>query len=681
MLDFTEKIEPDKILKLLSRGLPYYLKSWHDLDEQRGLFGSVNPRSYNMSTVGSSSPVIEYVLRPHINVLIILSCYIYLNKTDSIKDIISKEELVIKLNKGIRWVCDTHITGELNVETFLERRRWGENWRSSLWASLLGAVSVFAGSVIDKRDQRRIREIIAHEANRFIDVTPPSGCYVDTKLEENAQDAMIMAWAINICPIHQNVKKWEESLKVWSLNIASSVHDSADHSEYFGASVSRTVTTCNLFYDFTAENHGFFHPEILSYGTWITLSMAAYALHKQKRPSCFERKNHQRTYDILMRFCLPNGMLFAPGGHDLPLFTPHPFAFAWGLWHSDPKAMLFTGKLLSWMDTALVPKEENEGPWVFGFEQTGEGWELFFQSQAGAELALLACLPFPKEERGVSAGLIENAIDTRHIYPYIEICYRRNVRSSRSMAWKAIGAHPMVNLNIHCRPELLAPFKAAMLGIPSVSDSIKYWEVLFHNDTYQNQKAGFDSSGRIVYYGASGKQILTRDLRVLTWGEEGILVLDQIKADADVEMLDQYLSPIYLVNDHWTNNKLELVSGSLKEEFTFDYKKYREVRCPVPWANIENELLLQFIWGNNNALYYLPGGVRNAPPYWKNCRLDMLAIHAERALVSAGNVAYSAGFYIGGGKGSRSMFKTTGSCGEFFKGLVVMDGRITMGLE
>jgi hypothetical protein len=58
----------------------------------------------------------------------------------------------------------------------------------------------------------------------------------------------------------------------------------------------------------------------------------------------------------------------------------------------------------------------------------------------------------------------------------------------------------------------------------------------------------------------------------------------------------------------------------------------------------------------------------------------MLAIHVEPAQASAGSVVYSAGFYIGGGKGPR-MFKTTGSCGEFFKGLVVMDGRITTGLD
>lgn len=678
MLAFTEKIEPDKILRLLSRSLPYYLKSWHEIDDQTGIFGSVDPRSFNMRSVGSSSPVIEYVLRPHLNILCILSSFLHLKRTDLTGGIVSKEEIISILKKGVRWACDTHLTGDTDVETFLERKRWGENWRSSLWASLLGVISVFAGEVLDKNSQKRIREIIAHEANRFTDVQPPNGCEVDTKVEENAQDAMVLAWAINLCPNHPEAENWLKSLRVWSVNIASCNQDRADHSEYFGSSIAKTVTTRNLFPDLTAENHGFFHPEVLSYGMWIILAVAAYALQDREYPTFLMRKNNQRTFDILIRFCLPTGMIFAPGGHDIPMFVPRPLALAWGLWHNDPRALHLTGKLLSWMDSVLVSDQENQGPWIYGFEQKMEGWELLFQSQVGLELALLASLPFSKEQRLFSAGQIENSLDTKHIYPYIEICYRRNVRATRSMAWKALGSHPMIGINVHNQPELVAPFKAALLGIPAVSDHVKNWEVLYHHDRFHRD--GFDTSGRIVYYGASGKQVLHRDLRVLTWGEEGLIVLDEITADVPLEVQEQYLSPVYLVNDHWTGKSLDFSSGSLRETFSSFQRKYREVSCPSFWASIENHLLFQFVWGRSKGLYYLPGGERNAPPYWKNCRLDMLAVHVEATQVEAGDPVYSTGFYIGGGKGPRP-FKSAGTAGEFFKGLVIMDGKITMGLD
>jgi len=678
MLQFTEKIEPTKILLLLAKGLPYYLESWREIDERRGLFGAIDPKNFNMRSVGSSSPVIEYVLRPHLNILCVLGGYLYLNQTDLISMSITRSELIDRLKRGLAWACDCHVTGDLEVETFLGRKKWGDNWRSSTWATMLGVVAVLAESVLDEGEQIRIREILAHEADRFTGVTPPSGCRVDSKAEENAQDAMLIAWAINLCPHHPNITQWEETLKTWAVNIDSSVHDGADHSEYFGASIADAVTTCNLFPDFTAENHGFFHPDAISYGMWLVLAMAAYTFQRRDPPKYLARKNHQRTFDILIRFCLPNGTLFAPGGHDMPLFMPHPLALAWGHWYSDHRAMHMTGKLLAWMDTALVSKEERT-PWVLGFEPSHDGWELFFQSQVGAELALLATLPFPKEQRGSSAGQVENALDTRHVYPYIEVCFRRNVRSTRSVAWKAIGGHPMIGLNLHARTELVAPFKAALLGVPSVDDAVKSSVVLFHNDRYQRE-GGFDTSGRVAYFAANGRRVLTRDLRVLTWGEEGLVVLDQITANAALQINEQYLSPAYIVNDRWTSGSIEIVSGSFRETVAFDQRKYKETPCPSFWANIDNQLLYQFLWGRSKGLCYLPGGERNAPPYWKNCRLDMLAIRVEPASVEPGDTVYSAGFYIGGGKGPR-LFKTAGNPGEFFKGLVIMDGKITIGLD
>ncbi len=678
MLHFTEKIESQKILRLLSRSIPYYLKSWTDIDEESGLFGNVDPQNFNMRSVGSSSPVIEYVIKPHLNVLCILGSYLYLNQSDLISAIISREEIEIKIRKGIHWACETHLTGSIDVSTFLGRKRWGENWRSSLWASLLGVSAVFCKDALEESQLKRIREIVAFEADRFIDLRPPSGCEVDTKLEENAQDSMVLAWAINLNPNHPHRTDWEKALRLWSVNIASCIQDRTDHSEYFGSSIAHSVTTQNVFPDMTAENHGFFHPENLAYGQWIVLTIAAYSLHNQERPDFLARKSHQRTYEILLRFCLPTGMIYAPSGSDMPMFIPRPLALAWGLWHNDPRALHMAGRLLSWMDTCLLTNEENQGPWVFGFEQCHEGWELLFQSQVGLELALLSCLPFSKEQRFFSPGQIENAVDTRHIYPYVEVCYRRNIRTTRSVSWKAIGNHPLIGINVHHQPELVAPFKGALLGIPSVSNAVKSWKVAFHQDRLLRD--GFDTFGRVDYFDAFGMKNLQRDLRVITWGEEGLIVLDKITALSKMDVFEQYLSPLYLVNDHWTGNNLDFCSGSLRESFSSLQRKYREVGCPSFWASIQNHLLFQFVWGRSKGLFYLPGGDRNAPPYWKNCRVDMLAVHVEPFTADAGATIYKAGYYIGAGKGPRP-FKTTGTASDFFKGLVVMDGKITMGID
>jgi hypothetical protein len=227
--------------------------------------------------------------------------------------------------------------------------------------------------------------------------------------------------------------------------------------------------------------------------------------------------------------------------------------------------------------------------------------------------------------------------------PYVEVCYRRNIRTTRSVAWKALGGHPLIGFSVHSQPELLVPVKAGFLGVPQVSGHIQSWDVAFHHDRIVRD--GFDTYGRIRYYDDAGAPVLHRDVRVLTWGDEGMLVFDEIIADRPLSVNEQYLSPVFLVNDHWTGDALDFYSGSLRETFNASERKFRPVQCPSFWASIGTHFLFQFVWGRTKGLYYLPGGERNAPPLWKNCRLDMLAVHVEPHDAKAGAVIYRVGFY------------------------------------
>jgi hypothetical protein len=678
MLNFSETIEPSKILRLLSRSIPYYLKSWHEVDDSHGLFGALDPESFNMRTVGSSSPVIEYVIRPHVTILCILGSFFHCGKTGLIEALLPVEELKARIRRGIRWACATHLTGTLDVPTFLERQRWGENWRSAMWATLLGITGFFCKSILDEGDRAAIRDVVTFEADRFIDCAPPSGCAIDTKVEENAQDAMVLAWALCLWSDHPHAPAWSRALALWSINSASTIHDRADHTAFLEHSFSRAITTQNLFPDMTAENHGFFNPEVLAYGAWVVLAMAAFTLHGQPPPDYMLRRNNQRTFDQLLRFGLPTGMIYTPGSHDYPLFMPRPLAFAWGLWNNNPRARMLTARLLSWMDANLPVPYEGEGPWVFGLEQQYDGWELLFQSSAGLGLALLAALPFAGEHPTLATAQTETGVDTRHIYPYVEVCYRRNIRTTRSMAWKAIGGHPIIGFSVHSQPELLVPVRAGLLGIPHADPHVHGWDVAFHHDRIVRE--GFSTWGRIRYYSDRGVMGLHRDVRVLTWGDEGLVIFDEIIADTPLSFHEQYLSPVYLVNDHWTGNALECYSGSLRETFDASERRQRVVQCPSYWASIGTHMVFQFIWGLTKGLYYVPASGRNAPGVWKNCRLDTLAVHVEQKDVEAGASPYRVGFFIGTGKGPRP-FKTSGTAGEFFKGLVVMDGKLTIGLD
>jgi hypothetical protein len=678
MIQFSENIEPKKILKLLNRSIPYYLKAWQEQENKTGFFGKTNPSVFNMNELSTSSPVIEYVIRPHVNILCILASYIYRSDDITFETELKNEQITEYLEKGISWLCDTHITGSSDVDSFLERKRWGENWRSGLWASLMGLCIFLAEDMLDKKTKNRVKRVISFEADRFIDVMPPSGSPNDTKLEENAQDTTVIAWAINLMPDSPNIEEWKSSLNLWAINIASSIKEKADHSRYLNKSVSHWTVTQTLYPDFTADNHAYFNPEILTYGMWIVLAMTAYKVHDNHVPEVFLRKVHKKTFDILLRFCLPNGMIYLPSTSDIPYFIPHPFALAWGLWSSDPRANQITKIILNWIDNVCIPETDSEVPWIPGFKAHYEGWELFFQSQVGFELSLLSTIPFEKNFRYYTLAQIDKDLNTNHIFPYIQVCYRRNTRTTRSVAWKTSDYHPAIGLNIHSYPELLIQYQASMLGIPATDIPIKQWDVAFHYEHIK--KSGFDTYGRINYYMESKELLLHRDIRVIIWGDEGILVFDRLFADAEFFLYDQYLSPCYFVNDVWTRKSLELISGSLRETIIAEKIISRDIHCPSFWVSIERSFLLQLIWGRSNGLTYVHGNEANAPRYWKNCRLDMLGVFIDEMNCEKDDIIYQVGFYAGIGKNPRP-FKTAGTCGPFFKGVVVMDGKYTLGLD
>ncbi len=678
MNNFSENIKSSEIVNFLSRSIPYYKSAWAEQGDGCGLFGSTDPEVFNMKSIGRSSPVIEYVVRPHVNILLILS--VCVSQWESVsKDIdAEKEEIVSLIDKGFKWLVETHITGSKDVDAFLSKKRWGSNWRSGMWTGIAAAAFYFSSDILSEDVKRSFRELLAYEADRFTETMPPDGCRGDTKLTENATDTMLLAWALNILNDHENVPDWEKSLFRWSLNTATSIYDKTDHTKYLDSSVAKYTTTSTLFPDYTAESYGFFSPDIYTYSIWVVAGMAAFRLHDRDVPECFYRKVHTKVYDNLLRFTLPCGLLYSPSGNDYPLFLPRPFALAWGLWNQDSRAHRITSNLLKWMSKKIASVDGKSPQWVLGFEPAFEGWELLFQSIPGMELALLAGLPMQNAGGMFTMGRIEQSIDTNTIYPYIELLFRRNVYTSRSVAWKDSNAHPSINISFHRSPELSVAADAGMLGIPDTSPAISKWETMFHND--RSKKDGFDTFGRIKYLSSSGDHLLTRDIRVLTWDDEGLILFDTIRAEQDIVMHEQYLSPQYFLNDVWADNEILIKSGSLQDSVESSSVEAKPVFCPSFWVTLNDTMICQMIWGRQKGFVFVPANQKNHPAYWHNARVDMLAVFEEGGSYKKGETVYRSGFYTGHGK-SPKRFKTSGRDEDFYKGLIIMDGRSTLGLD
>ena len=71
-----------------------------------------------------------------------------------------------------------------------------------------------------------------------------------------------------------------------------------------------------------------------------------------------------------------------------------------------------------------------------------------------------------------------------------------------------------------------------------VGSQVKYWEVAFHNDSFQRD--GFDTSGRIHYYGTEGQRILRRDLRACKACHADITLKDVETVQGDPERVRRF---------------------------------------------------------------------------------------------------------------------------------------------
>lgn len=161
-----------------------------------------------------------------------------------------------KACNAINYLLQAHLTGSGQCA---DGKKWGAHWQSAWWTNKL----VFGAKLIWDRlnDAQRegINTVLVFEANRHLERMVPSGTFLDTKAEENAWDAEILATAYNHLPTHENAQRWLAKAREFNLNTLSVAHDTRDSSVVDGLVVKDHVYTCNLHSDFTIENHGASH--------------------------------------------------------------------------------------------------------------------------------------------------------------------------------------------------------------------------------------------------------------------------------------------------------------------------------------------------------------------------------------------------------------------------------------
>lgn len=669
----TTRLERELLVPFLRSALKYYEESWQEIGDDTGLFGEYDPSMFNMRSLQFSSPVIEYVVRPHAQILVALAAVIQGDNGPGTEEE-ERSRRIHMLNCGVRWMCRTHLTGDLDVETFLSRRRWGENWNSSLWASALAMTCQFAEAALDPDLQEAVRLVVAFEANRFVETLPPNGRRGDSKAEETVKDAMVIAWAMAMMPDHPAWAEWEHTFKTYALNVASTAYDHGDFSDLDGHAVNSYITTVTMHPDFTLESHGFFHPDFLTYTQWLTAASLAFQVSDREPPAYLLRHAHDRAAEHFMNCCISNGYPWPIGGQDWPLWILKPYSFAYSMARGDRIALKTLLHLLSLL--ADFQEKSGDGRFIPGLPKTRGGWGLSYESQIGFELALLYFTKFPDDLIVPSAGRFEKAQEATEIFPYVQTMIGRNGKVLRSFTWNNLLGLPCGFVVPQSKPFLVGGVPDSLVGKLELNGVKAVPKVLHHQETVRD---GFETSGEMLYLDPYGTKLLAREMRVYTWSEDGILLFDRLTALCDLTVESEEACPLYIVNDDITNNAINIVSGSLEESYTNPSDQDGDHVMPNEWVVTEDLLLYQLFWGMEKGILYHKSSDRAQPPYWKNARMDRIFIRGPRGKFEGGQVIREFGLYVGLGKGPRR-FKVNGEPGRFFKGLILIDNRNTFAL-
>jgi hypothetical protein len=142
---------------------------------------------------------------------------------------------------------------------------WGYPWQSALWASQLGHAAWLMWKELDPSIRSTVRDVIESEADRFIGYKVPywNGKGGDTKAEENAWNASVLAVAVAMMPHHPNARVWKEKCSELMVSAFATKEDMQNEEVIDGRRVKDWIKGYNAREDGSVVNHGFIHPDYM----------------------------------------------------------------------------------------------------------------------------------------------------------------------------------------------------------------------------------------------------------------------------------------------------------------------------------------------------------------------------------------------------------------------------------
>ena len=410
---------------------------------------------------------------------------------------VAREALRRMARDAVRFLCFTHDTGPpecVRPHVGLGRKetwgtKWGERGQGFFRESQCGPTVASIGLIcllfrehpglVDDETWPMVARLHEDYGERFGELPPRSGVYLDTQMEENYWTAHGLNAAALFLSRHERAAAWQAMARRWMFSACAAPQDARDLGPIGGTTVraltGKTITTLP---DYWAENHGMVHPNYTAAGVRSLLTDGAlYQLHGMCRddlpPELFW--NRRRIYENLKALTDAGGYVQAVQGmdwHYLPAAGDEAAHAAAALYFGDPDAAALQRLALR---RAELRQQGNRGR-LYDPDLAARAHDVqdpMIMREAyiarAAELYLLYRLmgpgPDPTPEDELERRLAQGAPGVRH-FPHAGFVHHRHPRGQTSLSWRnSIMALPLTREGIFT----IAPAADSFLGHPVVA--------------------------------------------------------------------------------------------------------------------------------------------------------------------------------------------------------------------
>ncbi len=395
--------------------------------------------------------------------------------------------------QGVRYLCFTHDTGPdgcVRPAVGLGRpencaTKWGERGKGFFRESQCGPTVVTLGLIclllrehaglVDGETWEMVARLHEDYGERFGELPPRSGVYLDTQMEENYWTAHGLNGASLFLSRDPRAGAWQAMARRWLFAACAAPQDARDLG-LVGESTARALTgkTVTTLPDYWAENHGMVHPSYTAAGVRSLLTDGVlYQLHGTPRealpPELFW--NRRRIYENLKALTDGGGYVLAPQGmdwHYLPATgdeAPHAVA---ALFFDDADGAALQRLALR----RAEQRQQGNGGRLYSADVAARAHDVqdpmimreAYISRA-VELYLLHRVMGPGPEPAPEDELAGRLAGVRH-FPHAGFVHHRHPRGQTSLSWRnSIMALPLTREGILT----VAPAADSFLGQPVVS--------------------------------------------------------------------------------------------------------------------------------------------------------------------------------------------------------------------